>query len=339
MRRPNREGQCGRREAQRHSGQIAATISRTGSGIEVGSAPGCWGSEAARARLNAPLAPSAVGAAAEAHPSRDADCVKSNSSSSVRSDPVVYRCRWSPRGSEYRSTPCSARASRPWLGVVTSSRPGDEHPSHLREPARRVGHVLDHLAGPHQVERAVLQGQRPVDRRKLEVQLRVAAAGSAQRRFGDVEAERARAGTGEHGRQVALPAAEVQHAITWVHVRQGEGGPERKVGGLELIGQPLPELLVVVAHRGNLTAPVTGSRMAFPPCPDPAGHHLPWSHPWPAARRESVPACPEVQAHGVSQRFVQLAQRSSCREASWELVDLRPEAPSLPVDNDCDLHG
>ena len=53
---------------------------------------------------------------------------------------------------------------------------GREHPSDLREPLAGVGHVLDHLAGPHEVERAVLERQRAIERDEAEVELRMPGA-------------------------------------------------------------------------------------------------------------------------------------------------------------------
>ena len=91
--------------------------------------------------------------------------------------------------------------------------------------------MLDHLAGPDDVERAVPQRQRPVDRRELEAQLRVAATGPADRRLGDLDADGCAPGLGEDRSQVALPAAEVQDPVARADVGPGKRGAHGEVGG------------------------------------------------------------------------------------------------------------
>src|SRR5438270_12818982 len=68
-----------------------------------------------------------------------------------------------------------------------------QHPSDLREPARRVGHMLNHLAGPHEVEGAVLERQGTIERSEQKANLRMGKPRTAQRGLGDVDSDGLRA--------------------------------------------------------------------------------------------------------------------------------------------------
>jgi len=57
--------------------------------------------------------------------------------------------------------------------------PRHEHAPDLRQPPCRVGDMLDHLAGPDDVERPVVERQRPVDRKSARTSAPDAARGPA----------------------------------------------------------------------------------------------------------------------------------------------------------------
>ena len=104
--------------------------------------------------------------------------------------------------------------SAPWLGVVSSSRPPGRAPAGPLTATRRVGHVLDHLAGPHQVEGAVAKGSSPSNGHELELELGVARRARVQRRLGDVGADARRRGA-RRAPPVKCPvaAAQVERAL------------------------------------------------------------------------------------------------------------------------------
>ncbi len=97
---------------------------------------------------------------------------------------------------------------------------GGQHAAHLREPPGDVDDVLDHLAGPHDVEGAVVEHERPVQRALAELERGMARAGAAQRLGDDVDAQRVRAVRVQRRAELARAAAEVEHALARSHARQ-----------------------------------------------------------------------------------------------------------------------
>src|SRR5207249_3358483 len=81
----------------------------------------------------------------------------------------------------------------------------------LRQPARRVGHVLDHLAGPDDVERPVVERQRPFEWHQPEVELGMDGTGTSDRRLRDIHPDRRRSEPCKLGREPAIAAAEIQY--------------------------------------------------------------------------------------------------------------------------------
>ncbi len=128
----------------------------------------------------------------------------------------------------------------------------DEHAPHLREPARRVSHVLDHLAGPDELEGVVLEGQRTFEGDEAEVKPRMPSLGAGYRGLGHLGADRLRPGLGQGGREPALSRSQIEHPLARPGLAEQEGATQFLVRRRQIWRQPLPELLVVVTHAATV---------------------------------------------------------------------------------------
>ena len=177
----------------------------------------------------------------------------------------MYRCRWSPSGSEKRSIPPSASAQPAVAGRGQQQPPaGRQHPP--TSDSQRAVSATCSITSPAQTrsKRVVVERQRAVDRHEPEVELGVARARprpAPPRR--PRRRPRWRPRRASSAVNVAVAAAEVERALAGADA--GAAGSARrssKSGGLEVDRQPLPQLLVVVLHRGEaMTAdPRAGDR-------------------------------------------------------------------------------
>ncbi|MGA2009490.1 MAG: O-antigen ligase family protein [Solirubrobacteraceae bacterium] len=194
----------------------------------------------------------------------------------------------------------------------------------LRQPAGGVGDVLDHLAGPDDVEGPVVDRERAVDRRPGEAQLRVRAARASQRGLGHVDPEHLGARSGQRGGQLTRTAAEVEHAVAGPHVGQRERPPQREVGGPQVGGQPLPQLLVVVPH-GGVTRIVDSPTAGGPPSQRPGTSHRYRPTASASASRSSTSVRPDAKHPGSSATSDQNPSGSSVTTT----VSSMPDPPSI----------
>ena len=67
----------------------------------------------------------------------------------------------------------------------------------------------------------------------------------------DLGADRPHPGGGERGGELAAPAAEVEHPITGIDLPPEERHPSLEVGRRQLLGQALPEVLVILLQRAG----------------------------------------------------------------------------------------
>lgn len=118
---------------------------------------------------------------------------------------------------------------------------GCEHSPHLGQPAGGVSDVLDHLAGPDQIESAVREGQGPVEGNQLEAELRMSGPRPPQGGLGHVCADhRLRAGLRRQRRERALPAAQVEHPVRRLQAREQKPATPVQIRRRQLLGEPLP---------------------------------------------------------------------------------------------------
>jgi len=122
-----------------------------------------------------------------------------------------------------------------------------QHAPHLRQPRRGVGHVLDHLTRPHDVEARVRQRPGRFAVHELELELGMALARAAKRLGCDVDAHHLQARAGELGREAPFGAADVERTLACGHPPEQEGAAQREVRRLETAGHCLPDRLVVRA--------------------------------------------------------------------------------------------
>ena len=86
-----------------------------------------------------------------------------------------------------------------------------QHAADLGEQAGGVGHVLEHLRAPHEVDARVLQ--RDLVGHRAEVRAGHVAARALERAVGQLDAHRVGAGVAQRGHEAARAAAEVEHAL------------------------------------------------------------------------------------------------------------------------------
>ncbi len=154
-------------------------------------------------------------------------------------------------------------------GKATS---GGEHATDLREPARRVGHVLDHLAGPDEIKGVIAERERSVERDAHEIQAGVPAPGPTEGRLGHLGAgDSGRTGPiGQRG-EITLAATQIQNAIAGSEEGEEKLASQLEVRGLETLREARPELLVVLAHARQATG---SPRAGVPRLPRAGGPHL-----------------------------------------------------------------
>jgi hypothetical protein len=128
-----------------------------------------------------------------------------------------------------------------------------QHAPDLREPAGRVGNMLDHLARPNEVEGAIPQRQRPLDRGDAEIEARMPRPGSIECRLRDLDPNHGGPGARELGREVTDAATEVQRPIATPGLGQEVRPAHSEVRWGELIRQPLPEIFVVCLHGATVS--------------------------------------------------------------------------------------
>jgi hypothetical protein len=75
----------------------------------------------------------------------------------------------------------------------------------------------------------------------------------------DIAADDARAGLREHRREVSVAAPEIERALAGRDRRDQKPPPALELRGRQLVGQLLPELLVVVLHRATVPPHVLAS--------------------------------------------------------------------------------
>jgi len=131
---------------------------------------------------------------------------------------------------------------------------GGQHASQLAHKARRVGDVLNHLARPDKLERAIREGQRPLRLDAAQIDPRAAGPRPLKRRRSHVDPDRLATGGGDRRGQLARAAADIQHALAGTHVRGEEAPAQLQVCRVQLARQAAPELLVVRTHERHASA-------------------------------------------------------------------------------------
>ena len=132
---------------------------------------------------------------------------------------------------------------------------GREHPPDLGQPSRRVGHVLDHLARPDQVERVVLERQRAVDGREPEVERWVVGARPGEGRLGHIDPDRLRAGLRQHRSEIAGAATEIERPVAGADFGPQEPGAKLERRRFQIVGEALPQVFEVVPDRATVPWP------------------------------------------------------------------------------------
>jgi hypothetical protein len=122
-----------------------------------------------------------------------------------------------------------------------------QHTPQLREPAGRVGDVLDRLTGPHRVERVVRQRPAVLALEREQLQVRAPRVGAAQRQRRDVDPHHLDPLVRQSGGEPALAAAHVQQPFAGVHVLAQEGQTLAQERRLKTLGDLLPEAFVEVS--------------------------------------------------------------------------------------------
>ncbi len=108
--------------------------------------------------------------------------------------------------------------------------PRGEHPPDLRQPVTRVSDVLDHFAGPDELERTVPERKRTIEGDPDKVQRGVPPARPDQCRLGDVRADDGIDRLGQHPGEMAVAASEVKGAVRAVRMGEQEALAQRQVG-------------------------------------------------------------------------------------------------------------
>ena len=157
--------------------------------------------------------------------------------------------------------------SRPWAGVVSSSRPPGTSTRRTSESQRAVSATCSITSLAQTSSNASSSnGSGPSIGDPPEVELRLASARPRQRRVSDLDPDRVAAGSREHSGEVALPAAEVEHAVSPPRTaRQQEAAaaaPSR--AGASSLGQAPPQILVVVRHPHTCDVPSVSRGVAEP---------------------------------------------------------------------------
>jgi hypothetical protein len=138
-------------------------------------------------------------------------------------------------------------------------RGGDEEPARrpqhtpdLRQPAGRVGDVLDDLGRPHHVEARVLQRPRPVRLDQQEAQAGVALPRALDRPLRHLDPDRLGAGAGQLRAERPLAAADVEHPLPRPHPGQQEVASASVLERRQVGWHPGPDVLVELPHRASV---------------------------------------------------------------------------------------
>jgi len=113
--------------------------------------------------------------------------------------------------------------------------------------------MLEHLARPHNIEARIAQRPGPVQLDALQLELGMTHPRAAQGLLGDIDPRDVGPMVDELGGKATVPAAHVQDARARAHAIEQKASPHSEALGLEILGQALPEGLVVVAG-GHLCA-------------------------------------------------------------------------------------
>ncbi len=147
---------------------------------------------------------------------------------------------------------------RPWLGVVSSSRPRGLSTRLTSESQRAVSPTCSITSLAHtSVESAVGERQRPADRHQREAQLGVGTARALKRSLSHLGADHLRTRPCEYLGEYSRPRPEVEHSLIAPHPIEQEALAKIEVRRLEFVRERLPEVFEVLLH-GDSTSNVTG---------------------------------------------------------------------------------
>src|SRR5713226_9676983 len=144
-----------------------------------------------------------------------------------------------------------------WLGVTLDAERGDRQPRvvwrrhkespsrredspDLRQRSRRIGDVLDHLACPHELDGAVLERERTVDRREPKIERGMISARASKRCIRDFDTDRTSSSASKDRREHAAAASEVENALAGPRLGEQQRPPSVEIGGIEISRQSLP---------------------------------------------------------------------------------------------------
>ena len=127
---------------------------------------------------------------------------------------------------------------------------GPQDAADLGQEADGVGHVLEHLRAPDEIDLAVPERQAAVGRDPAQVGARGDAAGALERRLGELDADGIGARVAQRGDEAPGPAAEVEHALAGPRLAQQESAAAAPLPRLRILGLGRPCALVVLAHPG-----------------------------------------------------------------------------------------
>ena len=127
---------------------------------------------------------------------------------------------------------------------------GPQDAADLGQEADGVGHVLEHLRAPDEIDLAVPERQAAVGRDPAQVGARGDAAGALERRLGELDADGIGARVAQRGDEAPGSAAEVEHALAGPRLAQQESAAAAPLPRLRILGLGRPCALVVLAHPG-----------------------------------------------------------------------------------------
>lgn len=137
-----------------------------------------------------------------------------------------------------------------------------EHAAQFREPRASVGHVLDHLSRPNDVESRVRQRPLPFRLDQAQIESRPPAACPAQRLLRDVGAHHPATGVGKRGSKPALATTEIEQPLARRDPLAQICEAQRRESGLQAFGQVLPKAFVMVPQGHRSAHATSRSRVA-----------------------------------------------------------------------------
>ena len=133
------------------------------------------------------------------------------------SEPRVKKRRCWPSGSKWAVEAGQREQDSLRAAVVgdgdEQAAAGAQHAARLEQQVAGVGGMLEHLRAPHEVDRRVLERDRPVGLQQPQVGARRDGAGALQRGLGDLHAHGVRPGVAQRGHEAPGAAAEVEHPL------------------------------------------------------------------------------------------------------------------------------